>query len=57
MSDAAEYRLDAAICGDCADATRSPVDRQIWLRLQQTFLRLAAEEERRSGMVVRSGAA
>jgi hypothetical protein len=57
MSDAAEYRLDADICRDCADAARSPLDRQIWLRLQQHFLRLAAEEDRQSAAVARSGRA
>ena len=57
MSDAAEYRLDAAICGDCAEATHSLIDRQIWLRLQQTFLELAAEEDRRLASEVYSGTA
>jgi hypothetical protein len=47
MSDAAEYRLNAMICEDCANATGSPMDRGTWLRLRQTWLRLAVDEERR----------
>jgi|SoiMethySBSTD1v2_1073268.scaffolds.fasta_scaffold01912_12 hypothetical protein len=46
MSDPAEYRRNARVCADCADAAGSPLDRQIWLRLQLTWLRLAAEAQR-----------
>jgi hypothetical protein len=46
MSDAAEYRHNARVCADCADAAGSPLDRQVWLRLQLTWLRLAAEADR-----------
>jgi hypothetical protein len=45
MSDAAEYRHNARVCADCADGAGSPLDRQIWLRLQLTWLRLASEAE------------
>ena len=48
MSDAAEYRHNARVCADCADAAGSPLDRQVWLRLHLTWLRLAAEAERMS---------
>ena len=47
MSDAAEYRLNAFFCEDCANAMHSGADRDLWLRLRQTWLRLATDEERR----------
>jgi hypothetical protein len=49
MSDAAEYRRNADVCAECADAAGSPLDRQIWLRLQLIWLRLAAEADRVDG--------
>jgi hypothetical protein len=49
MSEAAEYRRNARVCADCADAAGSPLDQQFWLRLQLTWLRLAAEAERMDG--------
>jgi hypothetical protein len=47
MSDAAEYRLNALICEESANAAHSPLDRGIWLSLRRTWLKLAAKEEHR----------
>ena len=47
MSDTEEYRLNADVCAALADATVSPLDRAIWLRLKLAWLALAAKEQHR----------
>jgi hypothetical protein len=46
MNDAAEYRQNAQICSDCAAASRSPIDREIWRRMRDRWLELALREDR-----------
>lgn len=41
MTDAAEYRQNAQVCADLANATPSTIDREIWLRMERGWLELA----------------
>ena len=41
MSDAQEYRENAAQCRDLADGTQSLSEREQWLRMEQSWLVLA----------------
>jgi len=44
MSQAEEFHQNAAFCAGCADAAPSPIDREIWLRMQRGWLDLASKE-------------
>ncbi len=47
MSDANRYREYARACVEHAKAAQSPIDREIWLRMEFAWLRLAYEEDLR----------
>ena len=40
-----EYRDNARVCADCAASTQSAIDRMLWLRLQRSWLQLAARAD------------
>jgi hypothetical protein len=48
MTDSEEYRKHATLCADLAQATKSPDEREQWLRMQRSWLRLAEDAERRN---------
>jgi hypothetical protein len=41
-----EYRDNARVCADCAASTQSALDRVLWLRMRESWLDLAAKEDR-----------
>ena len=45
MSDAKTYREYARVCVEHAKAAQSAIDREIWLRMELAWLRLAYEED------------
>ena len=45
MSEATEYRANAQLCADIAESTTSPLDREIWLRMERGWLELASKQE------------
>jgi hypothetical protein len=57
MSDAEELRKNASICGDLAKRCKSDVERDQWLRMQQSWLALAENREKRSLALKGNGAA
>jgi hypothetical protein len=48
MTDAAELRKNAMICEDLANRCKSEVEREQWLRMQQSWLALAENREKSS---------
>ena len=57
MSDAEELRKNASICGDLAKKCKSDVEREQWLRMQQSWLALAENREKHSLAPKGNGAA
>jgi hypothetical protein len=57
MSDAEELRKNATICGDLAKRCKSEVEREQWLRMEQSWLALAANRDKLSLAPKRNGAA
>ena len=57
MSDAEELRKNAMICGDLAKRCKSDVEREQWLRMQNSWLALAENREKRSLAPKGNGAA
>ena len=48
MSEADEFRKNAATCADIAKNCKSPDERDQWLRMQQAWLRLAEGADKRN---------
>jgi hypothetical protein len=45
MSDAAEFRTNAQVCKDLADAARLEAERVAWRRMEEAWLARAAQVE------------
>ena len=57
MTDAEELRKNAMICGDLAKRCKSDVERDQWLRMEQSWLALAENREKYSLAPKGNGAA
>jgi hypothetical protein len=57
MSDVEEFRKKATICGDLAKQCRSEVEREQWLRMEESWLALAENREKHNLTPQMNGAA